>query len=112
MLDYQRLSPFKIIVQVNPISYPLELLPTMHIHPVFHVSLLEPYKKSQIPNQIPPPPLPVEIDHDVEYEVDFGFTPSTLALGIFHLLEGLWYQRTHLGTFIQLPEYIRQNLRV
>ena len=41
----------------------------MHIHPNFHVSLLEPYKKSQIPNQIPPPPPPIEINRNVEYEV-------------------------------------------
>jgi hypothetical protein len=71
-LDYQRLDPFKIIAQINPFSYHLELPPTIHIHPVFHVSLLEPYKKSQISCQIPPPPPPppIEIDHDVEYEVD------------------------------------------
>jgi hypothetical protein len=69
-LDYQQLGPFKIIAQVNPVSYRLELPPTMHIHPVFHVSMLEPYKKSQIPNRILLPPPPIEIDHDVEYEVD------------------------------------------
>jgi hypothetical protein len=68
-LVYQRLGPSKIIAQVNPVSYRLELPPTMHIHPVFHVTLLEPYKTSQIPNRIPPPPPPIEIDHDVEYEV-------------------------------------------
>jgi hypothetical protein len=70
-LDYQRLDPFKIITQINPVNYRLELLPTMHIHPVFHVSLLEEfYKKSQIPSRFLPPPLLIEIDHDVEYEVE------------------------------------------
>jgi hypothetical protein len=64
-LDYQRLGPFKIIMRVNPVSFHLEHPPTMHIYLVFHISLLKPYKKSQIP---PPPPL-IEIDHDVEYEV-------------------------------------------
>jgi hypothetical protein len=59
-----------MIAQINQVSYCLELPPTMHIHPVFHVSLLEPNKNSQIPNQIPPPLAPIEIDHDVEYEVD------------------------------------------
>jgi hypothetical protein len=57
-------------VQVNPISYYLEIPPTIHIHPVFHVSLLESYKKSQIPNRIPVPPPPIETDHAVEYEVE------------------------------------------
>jgi hypothetical protein len=64
------LGPFKIIMQINPVSYHLELLPTMHIHPVFYISLLEPYQESQIPSRIPPPPPPIEIDHDVEYEVE------------------------------------------
>ena len=64
-LDYQRLGPFKIIAQVIPVSYRLQLPPMMHIYPVFHVSLLEPYKKSQIPSRIPPPPLSIEIDHDM-----------------------------------------------
>jgi hypothetical protein len=44
------LGPFKIIAQVNLVSYCLELPPTMHIHPVFHVSLLELYQESQIPS--------------------------------------------------------------
>jgi hypothetical protein len=41
----------------------------MKIHPVFHVSLLEPYKESSIPkrSQVPPPPL--EIEGQEEFEV-------------------------------------------
>ena len=42
----------------------------MHIYLVFHVSLLKPYKQSQILGCIPLPPPPIEIDHDVEYEVE------------------------------------------
>ena len=42
----------------------------MQIHPVFHVSLLEPYFESSIPGRILPPPPPVEIDNAVEYEVE------------------------------------------
>jgi hypothetical protein len=66
--------------------------------------MLEAYKKSQIPSRIPPPPPSIETDHDVEYEVE-----EILDSRLQHLLEGLWYQRTHMGTFIQLPESIRQN---
>ena len=64
------MGPFEIIAQVNSVSYRLELPPTMHIHLVFHVFLLESYKTSQIPGRIPPPPPPIEIAHDVEYGVD------------------------------------------
>ena len=37
----------------------------MKIHPVFHVSLLEPYVANTIPNRIMKPPPPVTVD-DVE----------------------------------------------
>ena len=37
---------------------------------IFHVFLLEPYNTSQILRRIIPPPPPIKIDHDVEYEVE------------------------------------------
>jgi hypothetical protein len=40
-----------------------------NIHPVFHVSQLEPYRPSTIPNREVPPPPPVEIEEQKEYEV-------------------------------------------
>ena len=39
------------------------------IHPVFHISQLEPEIPNQIPNCIQPAPLPVEIDDELEYEI-------------------------------------------
>jgi hypothetical protein len=41
----------------------------MKIHPVFHVSLLEPYKESTIPGRLPAPPPPIEINREEEFEV-------------------------------------------
>ena len=41
----------------------------MKIHPVFHVSLLEPYKDSTIPGQLQAPPPPIEVDGAEEFEV-------------------------------------------
>ena len=42
----------------------------MRIHSVFHVSLLKPYRKNRFPSQVQPPPPPVEVDNDVEWEVE------------------------------------------
>ena len=42
----------------------------MKIHPVFHVVLLEPYKQSDIPGRTRPPPPPIRIEGEVEYEVE------------------------------------------
>jgi hypothetical protein len=39
------------------------------VHPVFHVSMLEPEIPSSIPNRTDDPPPPVEIDGEVEYEI-------------------------------------------
>ena len=40
------------------------------IHPVFHVSMLEPCTPNTIPARVPSPPPPVEIDGTLEYEVE------------------------------------------
>jgi hypothetical protein len=50
-LDFQRLGPFPIVKQINNVSFRLALPSSMKIHPVFHVSLLEPYHKSTIPGR-------------------------------------------------------------
>jgi hypothetical protein len=42
--DYRRLGPFRVSKQVNEVAYMLDLPSSMKIHPVFHLSLLEPYK--------------------------------------------------------------------
>jgi Integrase zinc binding domain/Chromo (CHRromatin Organisation MOdifier) domain len=58
-LDWKSLGPFKILKRIGLQAYQLELPITMrHIHDVFHVSLLEPYKSTLIPPHGFPPPLP------------------------------------------------------
>lgn len=68
-LDYQRLGPFKIKERINDVTFRLELLFHMRIHPVFHVSLLEPYHTNRIPGRHLPPPPPFVLEDEEEYEV-------------------------------------------
>jgi hypothetical protein len=42
----------------------------MKVHPVFHVSLLDIYKESNIPGRTQPLPPCIEIDSHEEYEVE------------------------------------------
>jgi hypothetical protein len=68
-LDYRHLEPFRASKQVNEVAYRLDLPSFMKIHLVFHVSLLEPYRESTIPGQLPAPPPPIEINGEEEFEV-------------------------------------------
>ena len=69
-LDWKQLGPFTVIERLGTQAYRLELPKSMKIHPVFHVILLEPYKRSDIPGRTRDPPPPVIIDSEVEYEVE------------------------------------------
>ena len=68
-LDYQHLGSYLITKQINEVYFHLDLSPHMHLHLVFHVSLLEPYASNSIPGRIVPPPPPIEFDEGPEYEV-------------------------------------------
>jgi hypothetical protein len=69
-LSKKYLGPFDIINQVGPLSWTLRLPTTMHaVHPVFHVSMLEPSTPNSIPNHIQPPPPLVIIDEEPEYKL-------------------------------------------
>ena len=69
-LDYQRIGQNPIKKQNNMVAYQLTLLASMKVHPVFHVSLQEPYKESNIPRRTQPLSPCIEIDNHDEYEVE------------------------------------------
>jgi len=69
-LSEKNLGPYTIIAQVGPLSFTLCLPDSMRaVHPVFHVSQLEPAIPNTIPDWIQPPPPPVEVDGELEFEI-------------------------------------------
>jgi len=59
------LGPFKVVRVVNPVAYKLKLPASLKIHPVFHVSLLAPWRvddehPEHVDKQCRPPPVEVE----------------------------------------------------
>ena len=64
------IGPFKITEKINEVAYRLDLPPTLKVHNVFHVSLLEEYRTREEGGKVHPPPLPELIDGALEYEVE------------------------------------------
>jgi transposase InsO family protein len=69
-LDNKRHGPFEVTEKVSAYAYRLRLHEGMHVHPVFHVSLLEPAPNDPYPGQRQDPPPPVEIEGEQEWFVD------------------------------------------
>ena len=69
-LDVRRLGPYPIIGPIGRSAYKLLLPPSMKIHPMFHVFLLEPHVANTFPGRVVPPPLPTQVDGLPEFEVN------------------------------------------
>ncbi|MBW0478190.1 hypothetical protein O181_017905 [Austropuccinia psidii MF-1] len=91
------LGPFPILKKVTTHAYHLNL-PSQckSIHPVFHISLLEPVKASTIPNWHQEPPPPFIIEEEEEWEV-------LQILDLKLKRRKLWYLMEWEG-FSQYPE--------
>ena len=63
-------GPFRIMKQISPVAYKLELPPAWVIHPVFHASLLTPYHKTKEHGTNYQQPPPEMINNQEEYEVE------------------------------------------
>lgn len=68
-LGPRQLGPFTIIERVGDLDYKLDIPPALKIHPVFHVNRLSPWKGNKVNGEVPPPPEPVEVEGEEEYEV-------------------------------------------
>src|SRR5882672_7517852 len=71
-LDHRFLGPFLIIEKVSSHVFQLGLsLALSHIHPFFHVSLLQPTSPSDIPHRVVDPPPLIKLDNSEEWEVNW-----------------------------------------
>jgi len=69
-LSEKYLGPYEIIAQPSPQSFILRFLDTMRaVHPMFHVSMLEPTIPNTFQHRSEPLPAPVIIDEEPEYEI-------------------------------------------
>jgi hypothetical protein len=69
-LDHRLLGPLKIIdTTPSPLAFKLDLPPSMSIHPVFHVNLLEPARSGH-PDQPQDPPPQIKVNGQEEWIID------------------------------------------
>ena len=67
----KQLGPFVVTEVRSDVDYKLALPPALKIYDVFHVDRLSPYKGNEINGQTPPPPEPVTVNGEEEYEVKY-----------------------------------------
>jgi len=66
-LDHKQIGPYTILKKIGSRAYKLDLPATVRIHPVFHISLLEPTASTEpIPGHQQTPPAPVIIQEQQE----------------------------------------------
>ena len=72
-LDHKREGPFRIMEDPNlktPYPYKVEFPADIRVHPVRHISELEPAADGSYPGQVALPPPQVEIEGEEEWEVE------------------------------------------
>ena len=64
------LGPYEVIAQPGTHSVTLRLPDSLcAVHPMFHVSMLEPATLNAIPNRVQPPLPPIFVDSEPEFEI-------------------------------------------
>jgi len=82
----------------------------LHIHPVFHVSLLQPFSSSDITDRVVDPLPLIKLDDSDEWEVnqilDSRFDHHHKGLGLLYLVEWKGFNNTPNTMSWELPEHL------
>ena len=63
-------GPDKVLENRGDRAYKIDISAYWKIHPIFHVSLLEPYRVSVRPNRGQPPQVHEEVEGNLEWDVE------------------------------------------
>jgi hypothetical protein len=120
-LDHKLRGKFKIKRLIGTHAYELELPPGVgKIHPVFHISLIEPYRLNTIPGRRSPTPVPIDLEES-EYVIDRILTSEVRKGKVFYLVgwkgygpdENTWepYENLKDGAEEVVKQYHRNHPR-
>jgi transposase InsO family protein len=87
------MGPYKIEKVISTTAYRLKLPSNLKIHPVFHVSMLKPYKENltDFNRDLPPPPEIIPETNEEEYEVEIILDKKLVRRKPFYLVKWKGY---------------------
>ena len=98
-LSEKFLGPFEILAKAGTHSYTLWLLDAIcGVHPIFHVSMLEPATPNKILNYVQFSPPPVEVQGELEYEISEVLDSkidNERSCKLLYLVQWLGYKNTN-----------------
>ena len=111
-LTPRQLGPYEVLECTSNLTYRLQLPPSMHQHPVFHVNRLSPWCGNDINGMDPPPPAPIQVDDELEYEVEAVLDSHKYRNQFQYLVKwkgydaghNSWEPAAHLTNFTELVE--------
>ncbi len=118
-LALKRYGPFPITKRISVTTYTLKLPPQWRIHPVFHASLLMPYKESPIHGMNFPEPPPDLIEGEPEWEVErimntrryWNQTQFLIKWKGYSDAHNSWEPEKNLSATELVEEYYKRNPR-
>ena len=110
-LKPRKLGPYKILEKVSPVTYKIDFPKNIRIHPIIHVSELEPYYEDTFKRKKEPPP-PIIVNDEEEYEVEeildkrkhYGKTQYLIKWKGYPLSEASWEPEEYLNC----PEILKK----
>jgi len=110
-LDHRFLVPFLIVERVSSHTFRLSLsLALSRIHPVFHMSLLQPTSSSNILDRVVDPLPPIELDDSDEWEVNWILDSKVdrhrKGPGLLYLVEWKGFDNTPDATSWEPPKHL------